>query len=239
MTDTGPQHRVGRIPAILLAGCALGVPVGWLLATLGALPFYLGLFFCLLFCLLVGATMYRFGRSARPIPSPALWATGIVVSLVVWGTSLYGEYCNVTGYQLYTIGAKGIEPYPITGDVQKAIRKSFGYRSLRPEETARMREGARQGFLEQLQTRCPPGGFLGFLRWATTKQELQLPRVLSDSTEPFRLRNQGAKWTIRIGLSLIFITGAILSQVLGLAQPPEPQNDDSGTPYRRDELRNA
>lgn len=224
---TIPHHRGGRIPAILLVGCALGIPIGWLLATLGALPFYLGVFFCLLLSLLVGATMYRFGRSARPMSRPVLWSAGIAVSLAIWATSLFGEYCNVRGYNLYTYGADGIKPYPVTGDAQKTIRRTFAYRSLRSDETIRLREGVQRGFLEQLRIRYPPGGFRGFLRWAMTRQELQIPRVLNDSTEPFRLNQQGVPWTIRVALSLVCIAGAILSQILGLAQPPNPRNADS------------
>ena len=235
MTESTPQSRGGRFPAILLAGCVLGIPVGWLLATLGALPFFLGLFFCLLFCLLVGATMYRFGRSARPLPVTGLWAAGLVVSLVVWGTSLFAEYCNVRGYNLYTYRDDGIKPYPITGDAQKVVRRSYAYRTLSTEEATQLREGVQKGFAEQLEAKYPPGGFLGFVRWATTRQELQLPRVLSDTKESFRLRDQGPKWTIRIVLSLIFISGAILSQVLGLAQLPGSQNEDSGDPHQKDQ----
>ena len=72
----------------LVAGCLLALPVGWLLATLAMLPFFLGLFFCMLFSLLVGAVVYRVGKPAAPQARPLLWMIGIAVGLAVFGVSL-------------------------------------------------------------------------------------------------------------------------------------------------------
>ena len=57
MTSTSANSARGRMAWALAAGCLLAVPVGWLLATLAMLPFFLGLFFCMLFSLFIGAVV--------------------------------------------------------------------------------------------------------------------------------------------------------------------------------------
>ena len=82
----------GWIGWSLVSGCVVGVPAGALLAYLAVLPMFLGLFFFLLVSLLVGAVMFRFGRSAAPVARRTLWAVGIAVVIVIWFTGLVVEY---------------------------------------------------------------------------------------------------------------------------------------------------
>jgi len=224
MTSTRANSARGRMAWALVAGCLLALPVGWLLATLAMLPFFLGLFFCMLFSLLVGAVVYRVGKPAAPQARPLLWMIGIAVGLAVFGVSLVAEYYNVRGYEVFRYGSNGFAWYAVDGDVTRAIRDSFAYRSFTPEQVALLRAGSRQDFLDQLAAKYPPGGFPGFLRWALADGSMECPRVFSDSTMTFQLRQRGVLWVVRLALSLVLITAAILSQVLSLG--PARQKDD-------------
>ena len=230
MTSTSANSARGRMAWALAAGCLLAVPVGWLLATLAMLPFFLGLFFCMLFSLLIGAVVYRVGKPVAPQARSLLWMIGIAAGLAVFGVSLVAEYYNVRGYDVFLYGPKGFAWYAVDGDATKAARKSFAYRSFTPEQVARLRAGSRQDFLDQLAAKYPPGGFLGFVQWALADGSMQCTRVFSDSTTSFQLRQRGVLWAVRLALSLVLITAAILSQVLGLGPPrpkpdPDPQDD--------------
>lgn len=228
MTAPHSNNNGGRMILALAAGLLLAFPVGWLLATLAMLPFFLGLFFCMLFSLLVGAVVYRVGKPAAPQPKPLLWIIGIVVGLTVFTVSLVCEYYNVRGYQVFRYGQNGFAWYAVDGDATKAVRSSFAYRSFTPEQVDQLRTASQQDFLDQLAAKYPPGGFPGFIHWALKDGTMECPRVFSDSTAPLRLKQHGIVWVIRLSLSLILITAAILTQVLGLGpQAPEDEKTDS------------
>ena len=91
---------------------------------------------------------------------------------------------------------------------------------------ARLRAGSRPDFLDQLAAKYPPGGFLGFVQWAFADGSMECARVFSDSTTPFQLRQRGVLWVVRLALSLVLITAAILSQGLGLG-PPRQKDDEA------------
>ena len=230
MTLTNANSARGRMAWALAAGCLLAVPVGWLLATLAMLPFFLGLFFCMLFSLLVGAVVYRIGKPVAPQARPLLWVIGIAVGLAVFGVSLVAEYYNVRGYEVFRYGSRGFAWYAVDGDATKAVRESFAYRSFTPEQVTQLRAGSQKDFLDQLAAKCPPGGFPGFVRWALTDGTMECSRVLNDSTTTLQLRQRGTLWVVRLSLSLILITAAVLSQVLGLGPPRLKDNPDSTTP---------
>ena len=110
------------------------------------------------------------------------------------------------------------------GDAAKAIRSSFAYRSFTPEQVTQLRTASQRDFLEQLKAKYPPGGFPGFVWWSLTDGTMECPRIFSDSTTTLRLKQRRGLWVVRLSLSFILITAAILTQVLGLG-PPRPKPD--------------
>ncbi len=216
-----------RLAWALGAGCLVALPVGWLLATLVLLPFFLGLFFCMLLGLLVGAVIFRIAAPTMPIARPALWAAGLLVTALVCFVSLVGEYYNVRGYDLPVPGAGGWSRHSVDGDATTCVRESFPHQSFGPEQVARLRSETRENFLKLLATHYPPGGLLGFARWSLSGQPLDCPRVFSPHTESLAPKQGGVKWVIRLVLAFVLTAGAILSQVLGLARIPRaPGTDD-------------
>jgi hypothetical protein len=204
----------------MVVGVLLGLPIGWLLGILILLPFMLGLFFDMLLGLLVGAALYRVASPAAPVRRPVAVAIGLAVTLLVWCTSLAGEYYNVRGYSIYGYGSQGLAWYPVDGDVTRSVRRWFADRSFKPEQVAALRSETRNAFLQELDSKYPPGGFIGFVRWSVvTDKPIQIPRIFSPSVETCRPPQRGAIWLFRLALSLILLAGAILSQVLGLAAP--------------------
>ena len=228
--DETPNHWT-RIVWALAVGVLLGLPVGWLLGILIFLPFMLGLFFYMLFGLLVGAAVYRVAGPAAPVRRPVAFAIGLAVTLLIWCTSLAGEYYNVRGYSIYRYGSQGIAWYPVDGDVTRSVRRWFAYRSFKPEQIAKLRAETRSAFLKELDGKYPPGGFIGFIRWSVVNDKpIRIPRIFSPSFEPCRPPQQGPGWLIRLALSLILLGGATLSQVLGLAAPSAAEAPAASNP---------
>ena len=196
----------GRIGWPCLAGLLAGIPAGWLLAYLAALPAFLGLFFYLLFGLLLGAIMVRCGRRAGPVPRPTLWLIGGGIALLVWATGLAAEY------------------WELPRSAEEAVRKSF-IRSFTRQDRQVLADKTREYVNAHLQTEYPPGGFLGYLRWAATDGTMDLPRVFSDTTEVFRLPQRRVAWLVRLALGLLFLGGTIMAQLLELAARARPAGE--------------
>lgn len=228
-TSPGQGNCVGgrqRLFWALVVGCVLAVPVGWLLALLILLPGMLGLFFYMLFGLLVGAFVFRVASPLIPVPRRTAIALGAVVTLAIWSVSLAGEYCNVRGYSVYRYGEAGFAWYPVDGDAMRTVRNTFVRRSFEPEQIAELRDKSREGFLGELREKYPPGGFVGFLRWsAVGKQPIELPRVYGPGTQELKPKQRGTFWLVRLTLSLLLLGGAVISQTLGLAAVPKPPSE--------------
>lgn len=185
---------------------------------LALLLFFLGLFFFLLFSLIVGALMFRFGREAMPAPRRALWAIGTFVAVLIVTTGLASEYYGFIGLRAF-----GRE---VDGDAFLKVRESFLV-SFTPEEMTALRAGTRDHILSFLEREYPPGGFVGYLRWALVDGQMDCPRSFDERTAPVSLRHRRTKWLIRVTLSLVLVTFGIMSQVLGLAQVPKPDASPS------------
>lgn len=229
--DGGGAGGRGRLFWALVVGCVLAVPVGWLLALLILLPGMLGLFFYMLFGLLVGAFVFRVASPLIPIPRRTAFIVGGLVTLAIWSVSLAGEYCNVRGYSVYRYGEAGFAWYPVDGDAMRTVRNTFIRRSFEPEQIAELRDKSREAFLGELREKYPPGGFIGFLRWsAVGKQPIELPRVHGPGTQELKPKQRGTFWLVRLTLSLLLLGGAVISQTLGLATVPKPSSeaDSSG-----------
>lgn len=184
----------------LIGGCLLGLPIGWLLASLAVLPMFLGLFFFLILGLFIGAAMFRLGKAAAPVPKSILIIIGSIAALTVWGTALVVEYRN------------------LPQDAAQTVRDSFKKHSFAPQDKLRLQNETRDYVLAKLKKDYPPGGFIGYLRWAATKGTIECPRIFSNDTETHTLHQRGPMWIIRVLLSLLLLGFTIFAQFLGLAQ---------------------
>jgi len=235
MTNSRPKNPRIRVAIAVLVGCLLGLPTGWLLASLAMLPAFLGLFFFMLLGLLLGATVYRLASPAAPLGRPLAVGMGMTVVVVIWTAGLVGEYGLVRGYDLPWIGQNGMEWCAVDGDATQNVRDWFRRKSLTRDQVVQLRRATREAFDSQLKIKYPPGGFVGFLRWSADGDgTLDLPRVLSPSTQTLQPKQQGTVWIIRITLSFILLAGAVLSQVLGLARKANKHAPPSEDPTHQD-----
>ncbi|NLX21502.1 MAG: hypothetical protein GXY55_07500 [Phycisphaerae bacterium] len=226
MNDTNAAVPLSwRLLGALGAGCLCALPVGWLLATLVLLPFFLGLFFCMLLGLLIGAVIFRVAAPGKPFARPTLWLVGLAVAACVCFVSLVGEYYNVRGYDLPFPGTQGWQWHSVDGDATTCVRQTFAHRSFTPDQISQLRSETRQNFLNLLATHHPPGGLPGFVRWSLNGQALECPRIFSPHTTSLVPKQSGVKWVIRLVLAFVLTAGAILSQVLGLG-PASPAADE-------------
>jgi hypothetical protein len=191
----------------LLIGLLVAIPSGWLLAYLAALPFFLGMFFFLLLGLMIGAVMFRVGSKAPEPSARTLWMAGTAVTAAALLISLWAEY------------------QALPRSVEKRIRESYAG-SFTPEMWAELRTGVRDFIPTELQNRYPPGGFLGYLRWAATSGKLDCPRISKAAAVEYRMSQRGTVWAIRVALSLLMLEWTIMSQLLGLR--PSRRQDASG-----------
>jgi len=195
--DAREGLRSGWIGWSVVSGLVAGVPAGWLLAYLAALPFLLGLFFFVLLGLVVGAIMYRFGSKA-PEPSRALlWSIGTSVALAMLLSSLWAEY------------------RALPTSVSRRVRDSY-YESFTPQRRSELERGVRSFVESELSRKYPPGGLLGYVRWAASNGELSCPRILRPATVEYRLLQRRTLWVLRVGLGLVMLEWTIMAQLLGL-----------------------
>jgi hypothetical protein len=216
-----PERGQGWIGWSLAGGVVLGLPIGWLLAYLGALPAFLGLFFDLLLGLIIGATMYRLGRRAAPVPRGHLWAIGGVVAGLVWLTMLVAQY----------------HWFPDDA-ARMTLNNSISY-SMSLADVQKFEADTRQYALGQLREHYPPGGFLGYIHWAATNRRMDIPRPGGEPPFQYHIPGKAIIWHIQIFLSLAFLLFAIESQILGLSRvegPREPIEAD-GQPDQPDSAR--
>ena len=207
------QPPQGWLGWSLAVGVALGLPTGWLLAYLAALPAFLGQFFDLLLGLLIGAAMYRLGRPAAPVPRGHLWAVGGLVAGLVWLTTLAAQY------------------HWFPDDAAQAVIRNSISSSMNTEDLQKFMAGTRRYALDQLREKYPPGGFLGYIRWAATNRQMEIPRPGKEPPFLYHIRGTLVIWYLQLFLSLSFLLFAIESQLLGLAKiDGEAKHDAADAP---------
>ena len=81
----------GSMAGGLIAGLMFATPFAVLLSFVGLLVFYLGLFFFMIFGLLIGALMYRMWAPLRPLSRQRMLVGTAIVTLYAWGSALYLE----------------------------------------------------------------------------------------------------------------------------------------------------
>ena len=194
----------GASPARWWCATALGtvvsLPFAWLLSYAAALPFYLGLFFFMLFGLLIGAVTYRLAAPGRPYGRFAVLAGTTLIVGVCWTTSLVKESRDF--------------PADLAADAEGRTRY-IGQRSAAEYRTAVADEV--RGFLSE---RYPPGGVVGYVRWILLSGEMKKGDIPSFD-QALRRTPAGFGWAIRVVLSIGLLGFAVWSQTFALSRPAD------------------
>ncbi|MEK6674582.1 MAG: hypothetical protein AABZ47_02885 [Planctomycetota bacterium] len=200
---------VGRWIGAVLSGTIAALPLGWLLSFGASLPFFLGLFFFVLFGLLIGAVMFRIGLPCRPLGRwPVILGTCLVV-LMTWTISVVKEARDFPGEMAERIVNS-------TRDLGGLSRDEF--------RTAVIIEI--DDFLRQ---RYSPGGTIGYLKWVVASGELKdgdTPKTQQKIARPQR----GTFWIVRVVLSIAFLSFGIGSQTMGLTNDSSTKSVEPDSP---------
>ncbi len=193
-----------------LAALAAGLPIGWLLATAALLPFYLGLFFFALLGLLLGAVQYRVGLSAAPLPKSSVYAGGAVVILVTWLISM------------------GVEFRHLSADATRFVKES--QRRLGKEDLLKIEQETPARVRATLAAAYPPGGMIGYMRWAARSGRMQVGEQANGRPIEFRFRQSPLGFTLRVPICIALLAFGVMTQLLGLTRPPAPRPDPASGP---------
>ncbi len=197
IADWTPQRRKTWWSALALA-FGLLVGLDWLLARLLWLPFYFGTFFFIVAGLIVGAVSFRVARGARPL------ARGRIVRGVLLLAILSSLVTTCWEYRFIVAGA-GVPP-KFTDARNAALRAGRS-----PTEVLWQ---AAESFRDGLADRFPPGGVVGYVRWAIASGEMRIE--VGDSVETVSIADhQGLIWPIRT-------LAALLLMAIGLWLSYEP-----------------
>ncbi len=196
-----------RLLAATAAGAAVAVPMGWLLAHAAMLVFYLGLFFFALFGLLIGAVEFRIARPVAPLARSSLLVVGLLTVLWTWLVAMAFEYHN------------------LTSDVRTFVWNTF--RTI-DAEAAQQIDALPARLQENLRRSYPPGGLIGYMRWAARSGRMEVGKLPNNRPIEFRLRQGPRGWSLRVALCAGLLTFGVLSQVLSLADAPKPADEGEG-----------
>ena len=197
--DAGPHalSGVGRWVAAVAVGSVLSAALGIVLSYVAFLMALLGLFFYLLFGLIVGALTYRVAAPARPQPRWSLAFGTVVIVLAGWGTSLAWEVHTFP----HTIANNAIKEVP-------RLPVGMGKGAFREKVVADARS--------YINREYPPGGAIGYFRWMFTNGRFE-KGVFEGVKAEMSLSQRGWTWLIRVVLSLLFMSCGVASQTLLLA----------------------
>ncbi len=187
----------------MAAGLVVAVLLGWTLLSHGlSLPFMLGLFFFMLFGLVIGAVIFRYAEGLRPMPRGRVVAVTAAVSVACWVAAL-GQECLSYPHDF----------------VEKALRHPRVY--IPPNEVDRVEADLHTFIVKYLDTEYPPGGVIGYLRLAAAGR----PVVVNIPTQPtpatIAPMVPAWVWWSRTVLSVVLMYVAVWSVTRDLAKPPK------------------
>jgi len=208
-TEPVTAPRLARWWLAVLVAAVVSLPFGYLLSYGAFLLAYFGLFFFLLFGLLVGAIMYRIALPARPIPRRQLLIGSLIVAAVCGGFSL------------------AVECWQFPGDAAERAWKTF---RILPDGMTRddILRQARASVEKYLVENHWPGGALGYMRWKATAGSLpvEVKTPTTTTTRVIQYRGNRGWWIVRVILSLTFLPLAVHAVVKPLSKvdaPPQPE----------------
>jgi hypothetical protein len=178
----------------------VAIPLAWLLSYAAALPFFLGLFFFMLFGLIIGAIAFRVSAPGRPYaPFPLIMGTTLLVAFV-WGFSLVKE----------------ARDFP--DDV--ARRVSLRTRDIGDRSLASFRSAVASDVHDFLAKHYGAVPVWSYVRWVLTDGELkrgELPTL--NKTVAMPAAQTKGWWAFRVVASAALLGFGVSSQTLLLRSP--------------------
>lgn len=199
----GTRELVNRSSVLwwvaLGAGAIVSLPLAKLLSFAVALPFFTGVFFFALFGLVIGAVVYRLAASRRPYSSAAVLIGTTALVAFVWTVSIDLE-------------ARGF-PQDVA---DRAIRTTRDLQGMGPGQFREVVAAEVRAFLSD---GYPPGGTLGYARWALTNGSLAKEDLLHIN-RAMRFSQMRGWWAVRVVLSIALLAFGIASQTWALKPTP-------------------
>jgi hypothetical protein len=190
-------------------GSIVALPLAWLLSYAAALPFYLGLFFFMLFGLIIGAAVYRVAAPGAPYGRFPLLAGTTLLVAITFGLSLWKEAGDFPDDVARRVASRTKD---IGGRTAQEFRESIA--------------GEVRTFLDD---RYGPGSYWGYVRWVLTSGEIKrddLPTVVKGVTMP--AAQTRAWWAFRVVASIALLGFGISSQTLLLQTSRQKKLRSSG-----------
>ena len=179
------------------------LPLTWLLSFAALLPFQIGLFFFVLFGLLIGAMTHRIASPGRPYRRWALVAGTTVLVAVVWTGALLIEIHDFPG----EMAGRALQLRRPIGD-----RTSTEYRAAVADQVRMF-----------LTKRYSPGGAVGYVRWMLLSGRIKKGELADVDRTLSRDRSQVRFWyVVRLVLSVGLLSFGIGSQTFSLKLATEP-----------------
>lgn len=199
--ELGTPERTRRWLLARLVSLGLLVAFGFLLARLIWLPFYFGLFFFLVAGLLAGALSFRIARAARPISRSRILRGIAWLAVLAMIVTLCWEYQHVRA----TIGAPP-KFHEARNAAVKAGRPPGYIKDLASDE---FRKGLRKAY--------PPGGPIGYVRWAASSGEMEL--AVDGTKDVGAIDQRGAAWVVRTVAALLLMAAGLYASFESLRSP--------------------
>ena len=194
-----PVPSAARVVGGVVAGMVLSLPLGYLLCHAASLPAMLGLFFFLLFGLLIGAAMVRVWTPLQPLAPRTIRVGVALVVLSAWGGSLVWEGLTF--------------PSDVAGEAIRQVVK------VSDKTAGDVRADATQAARDFLKKRYPPGGVIGYWRWAAAAKTIEIPITGAANPKPIRYNGNGWIFVTRVILCGVALTLAVRSLVVPLSNP--------------------
>ncbi len=200
-SDVAPSRCAGRWWRAVGLGLVVSMPTAWLLSYAATLPFFLGLFFFVLFGLMIGAVMHRAAAAGRPYGKASLVLGTTVVVIAGWAVSLAKEsrdfpadMAAIAPNLTRDIGGRSVDEFraAVVADVRRFLRESY-----------------------------PPGGAIGYARWVILSGELKKGQI-AGVNRTLRRPQHGLWWAVRVVLSIGLLGFGVGSQTLQLTRRSDP-----------------
>lgn len=188
-----------RVVLGIVFGIVLAIPLGYLLSLAVFLPAMLGLFFFILFGLLIGAAMCRVWTPLRPMKP---WTIKLGITLAVlagWGGALVWEGLTF--------------PSAVAKDAIEQVVKVSG------KTGSDVRADAIADTKKFLAERYPPGGVIGYWRWAMADKTIEIPITGTTKPKPILYSGNGWKFIVRVILCGVALMLAVCAMVAPLSKP--------------------